>query len=82
MNNRSKEQTILVLGGDQAPCLEAALINWNKAFHNFQTQPSREHQIDYCKRCDELGQSISRWQAQQPELVEQFGFYFRHSTSI
>ncbi len=62
--------------GDHAPCLEAAIINWNREFHNFQTQPSREHRGEYVKRCDELGQSISRWQVQQPELAEQFGYWF------
>lgn len=61
---------------DHAPCIEAAIMNWNMAFHKCQTQPSREHQGEYVKRCDELGQSIARWQAQQPELVEQFGYWF------
>lgn len=77
MNNHSKKQTELAPGGDHAPCLEAAILNWNKAFHNYSAQPSKGHQDTYCKRCDELGQSISRWQLQQPELVEQFRFWFR-----
>lgn len=69
--------------GDHAPCLEAAIINWNRAFHKCQTQPSKEHLGEYVQRCYQLGESISRWQVQQPELVEQFGFWFRaHSTSI
>ncbi len=75
MNSDSKQQTKLTLG-DHARCLEAAILNWTFAFHKCQTQPSREHLSEYAKRCDELGQSIARWQAQQPELVEQFGLWF------
>ena len=62
--------------GDHAPCLEAAILNWYGALHKCQSRPSREHRGEYCQRCDELGQSIVRWQAQQPELVEQFGSWF------
>jgi hypothetical protein len=76
MNNDSKEQTKLALVGVHAPCLEAAILNWNMALHKCQTQPSNEQLGEYCKRCDELGRSIARWQAQQPELVEQFGLWF------
>ena len=76
MNSHSKEQTKLILGGGHVPRLEAAILNWNMAFNKCQSQPSSEHQGEYVKRCDELGQSISRWQAQQPELVEQFGLWF------
>lgn len=67
--------------GDRAPCLEAAIFNGYRAFHECQSQPTREHQGEYFKRCDELGQSISRWQAQQPELVEQFRRWFETNSS-
>lgn len=61
---------------DQAPCIEAAILNWYSAFRNYRAQPSREHQGEYCRESHRLGQSISRWQAQQPELVQQFGYWF------
>ncbi len=77
MNNHSKEQTKLALAGDHARCLEAAILNWTFAFHKCQTRPSREHLSEYVQRCFQLGDSISRWQLQQPELVEQFRFWFR-----
>lgn len=82
MNSHSKQQTKLTLA-DHAPCLEAAILNWNKAFHSFHTQPSKEHQDAYCKRCDQLGQSIARWEGQQPDLVDQFRLWFRaHESGI
>lgn len=61
---------------DHARCLEAAIANWNLAFHKCQSQPSREYLGEYVQRCNELGMSIARWQVQQPQLVEQFGRWF------
>jgi hypothetical protein len=62
--------------GDHAPCLEAAILNWHAARHAYQNEPSKSLRDVYSKRTFQLGLSISRWQAQQPELVQQFGYWF------
>jgi hypothetical protein len=58
------------------PCLESAARAWYEARHRFQIEPSRQHQDDYCKATDELGQSLSACQVEQPELFEQLKLWF------
>jgi hypothetical protein len=39
-------------------------------------EPVGQHQDAYCKATDELGQAFTHWQTEQPELAQQFGFWF------
>jgi hypothetical protein len=58
------------------PSLDAATAAWKAARHRFQNEGGREQRDAYMNATDELGQAISRWQAEHPAVAEQFGFWF------
>jgi hypothetical protein len=59
-----------------SPSLKSATRAWNVARHRYQIEPIREHLNGYDAATNVLGQAISLWRAEQPELVEQFRFWF------
>jgi hypothetical protein len=58
------------------PELEAAIGNWQEALARYKADPMRGRLDAYCKATDELGQAIDLWTHAQPELAEQFKFFF------
>jgi hypothetical protein len=64
-----------------SPTLDAAIAAWKKTRHEFENERSKNHQDTYMKATDELGQAISQWQGEQPELAEQFGSWFESHPS-
>jgi hypothetical protein len=56
---------------NHAARLDAAFQSWCKARNRFKVQSSKAHLDAYDAATNELGLSISRWQAEQPELVDQ-----------
>ena len=54
--------------------LQYAVQTWYAARHRCTIEPDKQNRDAYCKATDELGQTFSRWQLEQPELFEQFMF--------
>jgi hypothetical protein len=77
MTKRAQQQTELTPVTTLSPSLENAVANWNKARFAVQDEPCREHLNGYNAATDELGQAIDQWRSEQPELFEQFGFWFK-----
>lgn len=59
-----------------SPRLEASIRDWYQSRHQFQFEPSNQNQDLYEKAFNELGKTISLWKIEQPELFEQFRFWF------
>ncbi len=59
-----------------SPNLDSAIQAWLVSRLQFQNQAGDEQRDAYMKFTDKLGQSISLWQVEQPELAEQFGLWF------
>jgi hypothetical protein len=76
MTDRCKDHAELTQEFHLAPNLATAISEWDTARHGFQNGRGMEHQDAYCKATDELGQAISRWRFEQPELFEQFKFRY------
>ena len=58
------------------PSLESAARTWYAARHRYEIEPGKPNRDAYCKATDELWQSISAWQFEQPELFEQLKLWF------
>jgi hypothetical protein len=56
--------------------LEAGVAAWCAATHQFQNEPYKNHRDEYNAATDVLGQRLSMWQCEEPELAEQFGLWF------
>lgn len=77
MNRRAKNRTDgMTLGDFYAPSLEKAIENWSIARRAVEDEPCMEHRNGYEVANNKLGQAISRWSVERPELVEQFRFWF------
>jgi hypothetical protein len=50
---------------------------WYAARHRFQIKPVRHNQDAYNAATDDLGLAFSKWKVEQPELFEQFMFWFK-----
>jgi hypothetical protein len=59
------------------PNLDLAIWVWNEALSACQHKLGEHYLDDYMKATDELGQAISQWQSEQPELAEQFRLWFK-----
>jgi len=59
-----------------SPGLDVAIAAWKKAGHEFENERSNNHQDAYMKATDELGQAISAWVAEQPEVADEFATWF------
>lgn len=77
MSNEQHQNEELTLEVALVPGLATAISEWYAARHRFQIERVRQHRDDYNKTTDELGQAFSQWQAEQPDLFEQFRFWFR-----
>lgn len=75
MTDRCEDHTEPTQGFQLVPDLGTAITTWHLARHRFQNERQKEYQDAYMKATDELGQSISAWQAEQPELFEQLRFW-------
>jgi hypothetical protein len=56
--------------------LDLAIFIWNEARSACQHRLGEHHQADYARACDELGQAVGYWAAEQPALAEQFQLWF------
>jgi len=61
--------------------LENAITAWNRARHAVQDEPCMENRNGYEVSTNQLGQAISQWRTEQPDLFEQFGFWFESQWS-
>lgn len=77
MNTRVERQKEMVTLEDFfVPSLLVAIASWHRARHAFENERSKEQQDSYCAATQALGQSIAEWQTANPELAEQFKFFF------
>ena len=63
------------IGCSHTPSLDNAVETWCAARHAYQSEPRKNHLDAYNAASFELGQAFTRWQAEQPELFEQFRFW-------
>ena len=56
--------------------LDAAIAAWLVARHAFQNEAGERQRDKYEATTNELGQAIAAWRAEQPEIAEQFGWWF------
>jgi hypothetical protein len=59
-----------------SPSLDTAIAAWIAARHSFQSEPLKHNQNAYMEATDELGQAISAWAAEQPEVADEFATWF------
>jgi hypothetical protein len=82
LNSRAEKQTDMSSHLCLTPTLGTAIQDWYEARSGFQSQSAKDRLTAYCKATDELGQSIAAWQAEQPELAEQFRFWFHSHQDV
>jgi hypothetical protein len=76
MSETQAEQDPMPINPSICPQFEAAIRNWYGARRQFQFEPSEQNQDSYEMAFNELGQDISFWKLEQPELFEQFNLWF------
>lgn len=76
MNMRVQQQSEPKLNVYLVPKLEAATEAWYAARYAYQHEAGKGQQDAYESATNILGQAISHWQDEQPELAEQFGLWF------
>jgi transposase len=76
MKKKTKQQSEQTQDVRISPSLDTAIAAWIAARHSFQSEPLKHNKNAYMEATDELGQAISQWQDEQPELAEQFALFF------
>lgn len=76
MNGNRTIQKPALMDMSITPHLKTAIHNWFEAMRQFQVEPALQNQNRYEIATNELGQAISQWRVEQPELFEQFKFWF------
>jgi hypothetical protein len=72
MKQKCKQQP-LTQDAHISPTLHAAIAAWKNAQREFENERSKNHQDDYVKATDELGQAISQSGLSNSALAEQVG---------
>ena len=76
MSETQAKQNPALVNTSISPRLEAAIRNWYQARYQFELESTKHNQDSYEIAFNELGQTISLWKIEQPELFEQFRFWF------
>lgn len=76
MKEQSKQQPDPTKNVHFLPTLDAAIAVWETSRQAFQNEAGKEVRCAYMKATDELGQAISAWAAEQPEVADEFATWF------